>query len=110
MFKIVGLIICLLEKNICGALVTPVSYNNWDSQAKAIVSDIIVNPEAYKNKEQRDFKLSILHPYLAKLQGGAYRIYCEFLENWQTGDSVDDYVPDELSLLATQIYRELLDN
>ena len=44
---------------------------------------------------------------MSTLQGGAYRVYCEFLERWQTGDSENDVVPESLDSLAAKIYQLL---
>lgn len=108
MSRVIILVVGLLWKSMCGAMGGQVPYDRWDSQAKAIIHDIVSDPTTYEDKSRRNHKLTSLLPFLPKLQGGAYRVYCEFLEQWQTGDSEEDFVPDKLDSLAAQIYNELL--
>lgn len=108
MFRIIMLVVGLLGKSACGAMGGPVPYDTWDSQAKAIIRDIVSDPTTYEDESRRNNKLNALLPFLPTLQGGAYRVYCEFLEQWQTGDSEEDCVPDKLDSLAAQIYNDLL--
>ena len=110
MYRIVLLVAVLLGRGVCMAMVGVVPYENWDIQAKNVVRDIVSNPNRYEGTEgtARLKKVSsALIDSLSTLQGGAYRVYCEFLERWQTGDSENDVVPESLDSLATKIYQLL---
>jgi exoribonuclease R len=81
----------------------PVAYEEWEG--KAIV-DNIVSTQAYPD----DATIQRLRDLSSQLQGGALTIRNKLIASWQTGDTVRDEVPEELSQLASKLYGELSPN